>query len=176
VSRARHNVTLDVLAIGGPLALIVAMRALLAPSPATATAQGPAPAVAPLTPVANAPTPSPAATTPEQARALEWLAAFRPGALESPMDHPVPAAAYTTPVEPEPTPVPEATPENPLAGLRLTAILGNSEGGLAAISGRVYKAGDTIRPGLTVRAIDAYANTVTLNLPDGTTTLLARNK
>lgn len=158
------------------MALIVAMRALLAPSPATATAHGPAPAVAPPSPAPTAPSPAPATATPEQTRALEWLATFRPGTLDSPMDHPAPAAAFAMPVEPEPTPTAEATPENPLAGLRLTAILGNSEGGLAAISGRVYKAGDTIRPGLTVRAIDAYANTVTLALPDGTTTLLARNK
>ena len=82
------------------------------------------------------------------------------------------------PVQPAaPEPAPEAAPApaiDPLANLKLSGILGNETGGLAAINNRIYKVGDTVRRGLTIQSIDARTNTVILRQSDGSELKLHR--
>jgi hypothetical protein len=109
-----------------------------------------------------------AAITPEQRRAMDWLKSFELSAdLPSPLDHPA-AAVRPLPVEPE--------AEDPLAGLRLTAVLATGGDAWASIGGKVYRVGDHIAAGYTLRSIDASAQRVELVGPDGVSAWLQRAK
>lgn len=167
-----RTLLIDAATLAAPLALVLAARVFFAPAPSMA---GPAPA----SQQPPAPPAAPAAKqdlTTEQRKAADWLAAnsvFK--GIASPLDHPV--AAPPTPA-PEPTSVaqePEpAPPENPLAGLKLTGILGTDSAGLAAINGRVYRVGDQVRRGLIVKSIDAKTGAVVFSQEGGQDLTLRR--
>lgn len=122
-------------------------------------------------------------TTPEQVRARQWADAQVVGAgLASPLDHPIAAPApapAVARVDPEPAPVIEPEPvntEDPLSGLRLTALLGGRSGALAMIDGRIFRIGDEVRPGCKLLSIDAKADRIEVARPDGTTRAFGRDK
>lgn len=160
-----HLIALEVAAIGVPLLLVYMGRTMLASAPTVPTL------AAPDMPVIT-PTAALAATqlSSEQAKAAEWVRQLPPKySLESPLNHPVPDApkVVKTPVkEPEllPPPPPKA---NPIEGLRLTAVLGNDDGRLAAINGKIYRVGEAVRKGLTLTAIDERNARITLTGDDG---------
>lgn len=161
-------------AVCGPLAALGVAHVLFAPLPPPPDASGGASLVpASLAGAAER------ALTPEQARAAEWAHSLPADvALESPMDHPTIVVAAPPPQhEPEPTPepvVPEPAPAAPtLDGLRLSVVMGNEQGGMALINGKVYRPGDTVR-GMTIRSIDAKENTVHIAAADGTVLVLKR--
>ena len=164
----RNNILLDVAAIAVPLALVLGARVMLKPSPTTAHAGGAGPEPAGIV----VPTAAGARITPEKQRAVDWINGMSGSSgMRSPMAHPVAAPLV---VVHEPEPEQPVTSVNPLAGLKLTGILGNESGSLAAINGKVYKVGDVVKPGLTLGAIDVHSNTVTFKLADGTELKLVR--
>ena len=147
-------------AITLPLVLVMIGRsALSSPPPIATTIQVSGPTVA--HPAAGALKP----LTAEQTKAKDWVRQL-PANLElvSPLNHPVEIV-----IAPEPTPEPE--PEvvkplppriNPVNGLKLTGVLGNEEGKLAAINGKIYRIGDEVRKGLKLTSIDPRDSVVTL--------------
>jgi len=169
----KHFIGIDLAVIAAPAALVLGARVMFSPAPAVSAAGA----------EATAPVVIPAAATkkvrPEQERAAEWIRAM--GNLEgirSPMAHPIPKPVVVI-VQPEPdkhetVPTPEAPKASPIAGLKLTGVLGSSEGNLAVLNGKVYKIGMAVRPGVTLTAIDARTNTITFTLADGTELKLAR--
>ena len=179
MSSKHRTILLDACAIACPLILVVAVRTFFAPAP-SAAGTSPAPGgtqVPAVIPVAAA-----AKLTPDQQKAADWIAALPPmKGLASPLDHPVPATPPPS-IEPqtaagEPVDQPEIAPVvDPLAGIRLTGILGNKDGGLVAINGRIYKVGDPVRPGIKIKLINAATSTVTFSLEDGTELKLHRKE
>ncbi len=177
MASSHRTLLVDALTLATPLALVLGVRVFFAPAP---TAPSAAAAVSHQT---STPLPAPVAPAklaPEQQKAADWLAALpSPKGVASPLDHPVPAAPPPQ-AEPQtqvtvPTLDPSPEPElDPLQGLKLTAILGNANGGLAAINGRVYKAGDLVRTGLHLKRIDAKTSTVIFSRDDGSELRLCR--
>jgi hypothetical protein len=172
---ANRTLLTDAATLAAPLALVLAARAFFAPAPSIA---GSTPAAQQSLPPPAAPTQL-AKLTPEQVKAADWLASMPSfKGMTSPLDHPVaapapiPDPAPTVEVsEPDPAPSPAA---DPLAGLKLTGILGNDQGGLAAINGRIYRIGDTVRPGLVLKLIEAKTSTIVFVREDGTEIRLRR--
>jgi len=171
----KHRATLiESAAVCGPLAVLAAAHLVftpLPPAPDPTGAAGITPAKLSVTPVRT--------LSAAQARALEWSAAQQPGvALTSPMDHPTSyeAVAPVTTQIPEPIAVEPSTDPavQALASLRLTAVVGNAQGGLAMINGKVYKIGDTVRPGITITEIDVQAGTAVCKAANGSTRTLKR--
>ncbi len=69
-------------------------------------------------------------------------------------------------------PTPERPPEVPppaVDGFRLGGVFASSRDAVAAINGRLYRAGDQIAPGATLLSIDARARKATIRLADGRT-------
>lgn len=162
--------------IAAPVLLILGMRSLFSAGPADANA-----AAAPDGQSAAAPAPGalvvaqpPAALSHEQQHAMDWRASLNFDVpLVSPMDarievdfHPVPA-----PVTPEPV---VAEVVNPLDGLTLTATMGNQNAALAAISGRVYRIGEQVRPGWRLSSVDVRMGRIILTADDGQTAELVK--
>jgi hypothetical protein len=176
----KRNMYLEGAAVCGPLAVLGAAHFLFSPPPPAPDPSG----TGGLIP-ANLPVAAARVLTPEQAKATEWARALPSGVvLSSPMDHPdlvapAPPAQVPDPepviTEPDPTPAIATAPAlSPLTGLRLTAVVGNAQGGLAMIGGRVYRVGDTVRAGATLTGIDIGAGTVECTLSDGTIQILKR--
>lgn len=167
---------LEAAAVCGPLVLLAAAHVLLTPPPPAPDPSG----TNGLIP-ANLPVAPTAVLTPEQIRAAEWSRTPPAGEMTSPMDHPELVRVTPRPPDPEPRiadpiPIPVQTPaRNPLAGLRLTGVMGNAQGGLAMFAGKVYKVGDDIRPGVRLTAIDIEAGTVECTLADGRVEVLKRS-
>lgn len=178
MSSKHRTLVIDAAAVACPLILVVAVRTFFAPAPSDASPTKPATsAAAPvIVPVATA-----AKLSAEQQKAVDWVSTLAPmKGLVSPLDHPVAAPPPRPAHEPE-SQAPDATPEpipasDPLGGLKLTGILGNDDGGLAAINGRVYKVGDFVRQGLKLKLIEAKSNTVVFTLDDGTELKLHRKQ
>ncbi len=170
---SKHRTLLvDACAVGCPLILVMAVRTFFTPAPSDASPAG----AAPTPPAAPAAAPAPVKLDPQQQKAAEWVASLASvKGLTSPLDHPTAAP----PPRPEPKidnePTPEPAPAvDPLAGLKLSGILGNDDGGLAAISGKIYRVGDQVRPGLKLKGIDAKTNTVIFTLDNGSEIKLHR--
>ena len=171
----RSLILLDLGAVATPLLLVLAARSLMSPAPSKGDApQSPYNSAAPaaVVPVVQH------KLSPEQELALQWISAIgsRTG-LVSPMAHPTLAVVAPKPeesaVEPAPEPAPRASPVN---GLKLTGIVGTSEGGLAAVNGKVYKVGDAVRPGIKLIRIDARSNKIVLQADDGTEFTIRRKQ
>ncbi len=114
------------------------------------------------------------AASPEQTRVREYWRSINVLAdMRSPLDHPV--AHVAAPEAPAPVSGAAATPADPLYGVRITSIVGNNEGGLTMINGKIYKPGETVVQGVAIKEIDARLNTVTFELADGTTRKLEKS-
>lgn len=159
-----------VAALLAPGALVQGFRFLSGASLSAVSA-----AITPATaPVLVPPTPA-AELTPEQKRAIEWLALRRgESVVRSPMDHP------TVAVEPEPEP--EVTPEviekpDPFAGLVVTSIMiGGDQQPMAVINGRVQRVGDVIRGAWTISEIDRIECLVRFTNTEGETATLTMKR
>jgi 2-oxoglutarate dehydrogenase E2 component (dihydrolipoamide succinyltransferase) len=176
VGSTNRTLLTDAATLFAPLALVLGARVFLAPIPSMASSTAASQQTLP--PPAAAP--AAAKLSPEQKKATDWLAALPSfKGLASPLDHPIAAvvpAPAPDPVAAAPdSPAPDPAPAvNPLAGLKLTGILGNDSGGLAAINGRVYRIGDTVRPGLVLTLIEAKTGTIVFKRDDGTELSLRR--
>jgi len=169
----RRTLVLDALMLSGPLLVVVGVRAFLAPAPSVGATPAPGGGQAP----AIVPVVAPTKPSPEQQRAAEWIAGLGPLTdLRSPMAHPEPPPSPPKPTIETPKP-PGAVraPEDPIAGLKFTGILGNNEDlGLAAINGRIYRVGEEVRKGVRLTRIDARNYVIVLTVPDGTERTLRR--
>ncbi|MBX3356898.1 MAG: hypothetical protein KF745_00570 [Phycisphaeraceae bacterium] len=152
-------------ALVGPVILFQSARFLMstpqAPSAANATTTAaPAPA---------APARGPAALSPEQTRAIEWLAKQPERPSRSPMEAPLRKVVVDDePVEvvaEAPTPPPPAAPGLP--PLTLSLIMNSRGESVAILSGKTYRKGDEVASGWKVDKIDHDAWSVTLRHPDG---------
>jgi hypothetical protein len=149
--------------VAAPMVLFLGLKVFLGLGPASSPAADVAdPAMPPPGP--------PEPMTPEQARALAWLAElqFDPD-MASPLNHP-----HEQPGEVAPAPVVVAP--DPLEGLRLGAVLSTGDSGWATINGTLYRVGQTVVDGFSLRSIDARAQEVELVGPDGISRWLARGE
>jgi len=133
-----------------------------APGASPSTSDG-APAIKPLTSA--------------QLAAQRWLRSLdRRVPVQSPLAHaPAPADAPVIRTTSEPTPEPAQQPvasTRPRADLTLGAIMGAKDRTLALIGGKIYRTGETIEPGWTIREIDPRAQTVTIAGPANETITL----
>jgi hypothetical protein len=151
--------------VAAPVAIYLFLKVTIGLGPSPSPAQ-------PADPTASLPPPPPPAVplTAEQTRALEWLASLRIDAtLPSPLEH----AEVVHQDVPEAPVVPEV---DPLEGLRLSALMGSGASQIASISGKIYRIGDTVVPGFTVRTIDTAGQRVELVAPDGTSRWIEREQ
>ncbi len=176
-----RSLLIQAASVAAPSLLIVAMRFVLVGGPDVASAVGSgqvAPALAAPSPDAAVPA-AVRQLTPEQQRAADWRGLLRYDAnLESPMDARANVVLMApkkvepvTPVKTAPVAAPKASP---LQGLTLTSFMGNLSGGLVVISGKVYRVGEEVRPGLLLANIDFRNATVTLQNLDGETFTLVK--
>lgn len=158
-----------------PVALVLAMKVVMGLGPAASPAADAAPdAAAAGAAVARA------RPTAEQIAALAWLAQNPASAdLPSPFNQPTPPPEPVA-AEPEPAPKapePETAPApDPLAGLKLTAILAAGDAQLAVMNGEVYRIGQTLPGGLRLVCVDSRGQRVELAGADGTRHWLSRQK
>ncbi len=141
--------------VAAPVAAFLFVKVVIGVGPSASPAQTPddLPAVAGTT----GPT---AAVTPEQKRALAWLATLKLDAdMPSPLEQPEAEAV------PETVQQPVAAPD-PLDGVRLSTILETSQGVWATINGKTYRQGD-VAEGYTLRSIDVRGRRIELVGPDG---------
>lgn len=54
-----------------------------------------------------------------------------------------------------------------LEGIKLSSVFSANEATMASINGKIYRPGQEVRPGVTIKSIDARARKVTLELSDG---------
>ena len=161
----RRAKLMQIAAVAGPGLLVGAMRLVMTPGEPIQVNSGTVPVLMPVVTV-------PTKLSPEQQRATDWVAALDlPGIPPSPL-HRTRAPAVV--VSPDPEPVKPPPPADPLAGLKLTGTMGTNLGGLATINGRIYKIGDTIRPGCKLVSVDTPSNTVELETEDGERHTLGR--
>jgi len=155
----------QLVAVAGPLVVLLAVRVLLSPSTVTAGAvqqvSQPMPVTAPV-----------AKLSPEQQTVIEWCAAQDAGGIVSPFVRelfPRPIVAEPAQGGGEPEIAPEQPPPqgSPAAGLRLSAVMSTSEGGVAIISGKMYKPGQEVRAGVRLTRIDARTSRVELTDAQG---------
>ena len=156
--------------IAAPVLLILGLRSLFTAGPSNANAAGPAnghPSPAHGTVAAPAPLAAPALTH-EQQHAMDWRATLNfETPLESPMDARVEVVLLPTQV-PDPVPVQTEAPKiNPIEGLVLTATMGNQNAAIAAISGKVYRIGEEVRPGWKLTSVDVRLGRILMTSESG---------
>lgn len=162
----RRKLASQIGAIGAPLLVVLAARVLLAPVPGASAASSLTTVVATNVPAGGA---SAVPLSPAQQRAVQWANEVVWGGLHSPLcrlpEAPAPTVPTPTVRTPEVAPRPALPPpsrEDPTLGLRLTAIMGGADTGMVLINGKLYRAGDEVKPGLRLRDVDARNNRVTL--------------
>lgn len=179
-----RSLLIQAASVAAPSLLIVSMRFVLVGGPDMASAAGSGQVVSAVAaPAADALVqPTARKLSPEQERAVAWRAVFQFDAtFESPMDARanvvLMAPKKVEPVAPVKT-APVATPPktSPVQGLALTSFMGNLSGGLVVISGKVYRVGEEVRPGLLLANIDFRNATVTLQNLDGETFTLVKKE
>lgn len=111
-----------------------------------------------------------------QHAAQNWLRSLdRRVPVQSPLAHaPAPAdAPIIRTSEPSTDHVQQPVASHrPRADLTLGAIIGAKDRNLALIGGKIYRAGESIEPGWTIREIDPRAQTVTIEGPAEETIIL----
>jgi hypothetical protein len=161
MSPRQRLLSIELASIGAPVLLVYfGQTALSGNAPAHIAVQVSGPALPP------APTMPAKSMTPEQQKATEW-ARLMPKSfnLTSPLNHPTDAPVIKpTKVDEEPRPVARQSPVN---GLKLSAVLGNDGDKLASISGKIYRIGDEVRPGLKLTSIDPRNSVISLTDDDG---------
>lgn len=166
---------LEIMALAAPLAMVLAGRTLLSAPPPSATTTT---VSSPTAPIQLAAAPKPLSA--EQQKAQDWVKGM-PATLEliSPLNHPVEVVVAKPEIiadhepEPEPQPLPV---ESPIRGLKLTAVIGNDDGQVAAINGRIYRIGELVKPKLRLTAIDPKKSSITLTAGNGETYRLKREQ
>ncbi len=157
----RRKLAAQIGAVAAPLVAVAAARILLAPVPSPSAAISLTAVAGPGT-VAAAPKVSLSAA---QQRAIEWAEQLPREGLISPLcrrtDRPAPRPAETPTVVVRTDPHPRVH-EDPTSDLRLTAIMGGAQTGMVLINGKLFREGDEVRPGLTLRSIDARNSRITL--------------
>lgn len=125
----------------------------------------PAPSVASPMPGSGASVVAPAAPmTTDQKRALEWSKAQESKeAVSSPLTPPEARAGNGAGKAPSP-----AVPSVVGVEFTLTSILKSGGTSIAAINGRLYRAGEQVKPGCVVESIDAKNFKVRIRRADGT--------
>jgi hypothetical protein len=180
----RRSLLIQAASVAAPSLLIVSMRFVLVGGPDMASAAGSGQVMSAVASPAPDAVVQPAARqlSPEQQRANDWRANFRFDAMfESPMDARanvvLMAPKKVEPVAPAKT-TPSTTPPktSPVQGLALTSFMGNLSGGLVVISGKVYRVGEEVRPGLLLANIDFRNATVTLQNLDGESFTLVKKE
>jgi hypothetical protein len=158
----RRKLMAHVGTISAPVLALAGARVFLAPPPA-AMSDSTVTQVA----IVSAP-PSKVTLSAAQQRAIDWAGTLRTEGLKSPLcrriERPSQPLAATPPEQPDThAPDPEPAPrEDPTLGLRLTAIMGTVESGMAMVNGKVYRVDDEVKPGLRVVFIDARNNRIIL--------------
>jgi hypothetical protein len=150
--------------VAAPVAAFLFLKAVIGLEPSASPAQT-------VEPGRGIPGPAAGATAPGAAPlpAHEWVRALRPHAdLPSPLEQGEPA--------PDAAPAPIPAPVDPLAGLRLSALLTGVDGASATINGRVYRAGETVVSGYTLKSIDARGQRVELAGPGGEVRWIDRSR
>lgn len=172
----RRKLWAQVGAVAAPLLVFAGARVLLAPIPQSSGA-----AITPVSVPAVMPAPAAAPLNDVQQRAVEWSRTLAWDSLTSPLCRTFEDSREPEPVDtplvagPDPEPdTPELPPVDPVEGLRLTAVLGDSDGGMAMINGKLYRAGDEPKPGLRVISVDARNNRVILAGRAGARFILGR--
>jgi hypothetical protein len=151
----------QIAAVAAPILVFCMARVFLGPT-ATSADTGARPAPCTDVPVVTAKEP-----TPEQERALAWIDSLAwEGALVSPFAR---MRLSSGPGSGPSVPIAIPLDQDATANLRLTAVLGNSQGGAATINGRIHRAGDVVAPGVRLVSVDARGQRVQLMLDDGRT-------
>ncbi len=167
----RRTVGIEVASVAIPLALVYAGRMLVASPPPVAMIVQSAPPV--ITPTA---TQSVEKLSPEQQKAMDWIQSLPPkNELVSPLNHPTREIEVPKP-RPEAPQAPVQVKVNPVEGLKLSGVLGNDDDQLAAINGKIYHLGDTVRPGLKLTEIDPRHSRIVLTDSEGKTYELKREQ
>jgi hypothetical protein len=176
VNNKRRSQLGQTASIAAPVLLILGLRTVFSGGPAGADA---APALSQPQSIQQsamelaAVTPA-VALTPQQQRAVDWRATLQfEQPLRSPMDSRVDVVLLPTQA-PEPEPVAVEIPVNPLDGLVLTATMGNQNAALAAISGKVYRIGEQVRPGWRLTSVDVRSGRILLTAENGDTAELIK--
>ena len=157
-------------ALFAPFLAVMLSRALFDTSPAEAAAQ-----LAPTPLPEPAPTPVPVLTD-AQSRALQFLASARPGEIISPMTPPrVEAVIIDMPPSAPASAGPDIAPIT-TDGLALTSVVGDAQGGMAVISGRVLRPGAAVAQGWTLQSINPAARSVIIVHESGRTSELHVNR
>jgi hypothetical protein len=182
VNSKSRSLLIQAASVAAPSLLIVSIRFILVGGPDVAAA-----ATGQVTSAVAAPSPDAVIQsaarqlTPEQQRAADWRALLRfDASIESPMDARanvvLMAPKKVEPVTPAKPVSTSPTRVNPAQGLVLSSFMGNPSGGLVVISGKVYRVGEEVRPGLLLANIDFRNATVTLQNLDGETFTLAKKE
>jgi hypothetical protein len=172
ISSRKRLVIVELIAIGTPVVLVYLGRMLLAsPEPSSTTIPVAAPTLMPVPTVQAKP------LTPEQLKAAEWVKQLMKTPLASPLNHPV-EVVIKKPVVVEPDQVlpPPPPRESPIQGLKLTAVMGNDDGQLASINGKIFRIGDDVRTGLRLTGIDARNSLITLETRSGEQFVIKREQ
>lgn len=151
-------------AVGGPLAILLALRFVMGSwtDEAPASMQAPPPAaefeIASERPQIDAAT---------QRRALEWLATWKPpSTLHIAFDHP-PAPALIDPAEPVQEVMVVGNRSEVIPPFTVSTIMGSSHASMATINSKVYQVGDEPLPGWRISMIDHSRKLVEIVGPTG---------
>jgi hypothetical protein len=174
----RRSQMLQWASVGAPVLLIVTMRSIVLSGPSGASAATGGHEV-----IAAVPPPPPGTTagvgsskpiTPEQQRVVDWRSSLKlEASLTSPMDTRI-DVVLLPPKKAETPVVPEAPKVDLLEGLVLSGFMGNQTRGLVTISGKVYRVGDVVKPGLRLTAIDLRGGSVSLTSDAGDVLVLVK--
>lgn len=154
----RRKLAAQIGAVAAPLLAVAAARVLLAPLPGASAANS-------LTPVSGPgamSAPPAVRLTAAQQRAVEWSERLPREGLTSPLCRRTdrqPGQGPMVVVRPDPS---RGAHQPATSDLRLTAIMGGAQTGMVLINGKLYREGDEVKPGLTLRSIDARNNRITL--------------
>lgn len=162
--------------IAAPVLLILGLRTVFTSGPSDASAASwTGGSTAPVPEVVTTPSQPVVALTHEQQHAMDWRATLNfDTPLESPMDARVEVVLLPTQV-PDPVPVATQAPAvNPIEGLVLTATMGNQNSAIAAISGKVYRLGEEVRPGWKLTSVDVRSGRILLTSDSGETAELVK--
>ncbi|MCX5689356.1 MAG: hypothetical protein NTV94_06140 [Planctomycetota bacterium] len=164
--------------IAAPVLLILGLRSLFTAGPSDASAASradgqPAPIQGEVAAPVRQATPS---FTHDQQHAIDWRATLNFNTpLESPMDVRVEVVLLPTQA-PEPVLAPAQAPQiNPIEGLVLTGTMGNQNAAIAAISGKVYRIGEEVRPGWKLTSVDVRLGRILLTSESGETAELVKS-
>lgn len=161
----RRKLWCRVSAVSGPLVIVLAARVLMAPPAAVSAASQEGQKESFFT------TSSSSSISPQQQQVLDWCMAIDyKEPWPSPIGHlPAPSASASV-IGPHGNATERS--DSPVAGLRLSMVLGRPGAAMARINGVVYRIDDQVRPGLYLSKIDVRQQQIELIGTDGETYVL----